>query len=591
LPRRRSAVNKNLTFRAASLTIDGPVSDSGLIGILCRHQSRGGPLMACRSIRWQSAICTAIALTIQAGARFAVAAVSFSGDVIINTGGPSPPIQIGYQSFGSFRIDGGSVYSSGQMSIGQNQPGFGVATVTGNGSQWNITGPADVGISGMAQLNILDGAIVNIAQQGQMRVAASPFGHGTVVVRNPGSVLHVSSQLVLGSSGGTANMEIGDGAVVNAPTGSVQIGPRARLELDEGTLRISQLTQGGVISGAGEIISQSTTINNTGRIEAGAGDVLKITGVGTLQNQGVIFADGGTIEVQRSINNNSFGPNRAEITLRNGVVRIGTSDEGAAVPVQNSGLLAAIGGQNDFHGLVTNVQAGQIAVTNDSVLLFHDSVVANSGAITVFPGSKAIFLEDLELGATAVLQANVAGTEDDTGFGIIEVVDSLSLGSGELEVAVDGAYMPRVGDTFPLITAGGGISGSLSLAATRNLPDVLAWDLDIDASHVVLSVVPALAGDYNANGKVDAADYVIWRKVLDQTGPGLAADGDDNNLVNDADYNLWRANFGNTIDSSPAGAGAIPEPAAVCLAAIAAAAISLSRKRKLDYCSYRSRPL
>ena len=309
----------------------------------------------------------------------------------------------------------------------------------------------------------------------------------------------------------------------------------------------------------------STSVNNLGRIEAGAGDVLMISGSGTLQNQGVIAADGGTIEVQRSINNVTVGPNTSEITLRNGVVRVGVSPQGGPVPLLNSGLLAAIGGQNDFYGLVSNIQAGQIAVTNNSVLLFHDSVTAESGTITVFPGSKAIFLEDLELGEMAVLQANVAGTDDDTGFGEIEVVGNLALGSGSLEVAVEGGYAPQAGDTFPLITAGGGISGSLSLAATPDLPELLTWDLDIDASQVVLSVVPALAGDYNVSGAVDAGDYAVWRKMLNQTGAGLAADGDDNNVVNAADYDLCALNYGRTIGESAAAITAVPEPATIVI--------------------------
>jgi hypothetical protein len=333
--------------------------------------------------------------------------------------------------------------------------------------------------------------------------------------------------------------------------------------LDEGMLRIGQLSNAGVITGSGEIVTSSTIINSTGRIEAGEGDVLMISGVGSpLQNQGVIAADGGTIEVQRNINNTFVGQNKGEVTLRNGVVRVGAPTEVGQPPMENSGLLAAIGGQNDFYGLVSNVQAGQIAATNNSVLIFHDSVSAQSGTVTVFPGSKAIFLEDLALGETAVLQANVAGTDDDTGFGVIEVVGNLALGDGELEVAMDAAYAPQVGDTFPLITAGGGISGSLSLAATPGLPEVLAWDLDIEASQVVLSVMPALAGDYNASGVVDAADYVVWRKLLNQTGAGLAADGDDNNIVNAGDYDLWRTNFGAMIGS---GAVAVPEPAAAWL--------------------------
>ena len=55
-----------------------------------------------------------------------------------------------------------------------------------------------------------------------------------------------------------------------------------------------------------------------------------------------------------------------------------------------------------------------------------------------------------------------------------------------------------------------------------------------------------LPGDFNQDGVVDAADYVLWRNTKGQTGTGLAADGDDDQTVDQADYNLWRANFGRT---------------------------------------------
>ena len=65
---------------------------------------------------------------------------------------------------------------------------------------------------------------------------------------------------------------------------------------------------------------------------------------------------------------------------------------------------------------------------------------------------------------------------------------------------------------------------------------------------VVLLIPPApLPGDYNGNGIVDAADYVIWRDTLNQSvANGTGADGDGNGLIQQADYAVWRANFGNT---------------------------------------------
>ena len=59
-----------------------------------------------------------------------------------------------------------------------------------------------------------------------------------------------------------------------------------------------------------------------------------------------------------------------------------------------------------------------------------------------------------------------------------------------------------------------------------------------------LRPVPAqLAGDFNLNGAIDAADYVLWRNTLGSTS-NLAADGNGNRVVDSGDYTLWRRRFG-----------------------------------------------
>ena len=73
----------------------------------------------------------------------------------------------------------------------------------------------------------------------------------------------------------------------------------------------------------------------------------------------------------------------------------------------------------------------------------------------------------------------------------------------------------------------------------------------------------AVLGDYNRNGVVDGADYVIWRKTDGQTGvtPGTGADGNGDGDINSADYDFWRARLGNTAGSgSGSFVGAVPEP-------------------------------
>jgi probable HAF family extracellular repeat protein len=84
-----------------------------------------------------------------------------------------------------------------------------------------------------------------------------------------------------------------------------------------------------------------------------------------------------------------------------------------------------------------------------------------------------------------------------------------------------------------------------------------AWIARLDAS-------TALPGDFNTDGTVDAADYVVWRKGL-----GTAYDQDD--------YGVWRAHFGASLGVGSGAAAyllgasaeplsaAVPEPASLAL--------------------------
>src|SRR5262249_36818719 len=88
------------------------------------------------------------------------------------------------------------------------------------------------------------------------------------------------------------------------------------------------------------------------------------------------------------------------------------------------------------------------------------------------------------------------------------------------------------------------------------------WDtskLYVDGS---LSV--ALAGDFNHDSMVDAADYVVWRKGL-------------GTIYTAADYNTWRAHFGDGTTGSGTGssttAATIPEPTTSALLILAALGI------------------
>src|SRR4051794_32651620 len=75
----------------------------------------------------------------------------------------------------------------------------------------------------------------------------------------------------------------------------------------------------------------------------------------------------------------------------------------------------------------------------------------------------------------------------------------------------------------------------------------------------LLITSPAVTGDYNRNGIVDAADFVVWRKTLGKTGSGLAADGNGSNSIDAGDYGVWRTRFGPTTTAAQSSASNVPE--------------------------------
>jgi hypothetical protein len=65
---------------------------------------------------------------------------------------------------------------------------------------------------------------------------------------------------------------------------------------------------------------------------------------------------------------------------------------------------------------------------------------------------------------------------------------------------------------------------------------------------IVVTQAGGLIGDYNRNGVVDSADYVVWRNTVGQQVANFSgADGSGNGLIDNDDYNIWRANFGATL--------------------------------------------
>jgi hypothetical protein len=90
---------------------------------------------------------------------------------------------------------------------------------------------------------------------------------------------------------------------------------------------------------------------------------------------------------------------------------------------------------------------------------------------------------------------------------------------------------------------------------------------------------PTLPGDYNGDGVVDGADYIIWRSTVGQTGVSMVADGDHDNTIGSGDYDVWFAHYGNAASGRGALAGqAVPEPKSAMLLIIGTSSILVVRR-------------
>jgi hypothetical protein len=99
---------------------------------------------------------------------------------------------------------------------------------------------------------------------------------------------------------------------------------------------------------------------------------------------------------------------------------------------------------------------------------------------------------------------------------------------------------------------------------------------DVGSPGFVPGVTQALAGDYNGDGSINAADYTVWRNNFGQSVllPGETTP----RVLTRADYDLWKDRY---IEANQAGGAlhqeTIPEPAAVIMATIAVAIAALIR--------------
>jgi autotransporter-associated beta strand protein len=278
-------------------------------------------------------------------------------------------------------------------------------------------------------------------------------------------------------------------------------------------------------------------LNGTASVDAiasgvlsGAGGSLLKDGGGTLKLTAANTYDGGTsIILGRLLVSNTTG-----------------SGTGSGPVTVTAGTL---GGTGSISGAVTVASGAHIAPGESIESLAVGSLTVNSGS----------FL-DFELGAPGS-----PGVTSD----LINVVDTngLTLSGGSV-VLMDGGGLAA--GTYTLIDYAGTLNGDVLNLGTPTGPAGFTYSLSNNPGNTsidLLVTAAGLPGDFNSDGKVDAGDYVTWRKN-DGTNNALANDNGLGVPIGPAHFNLWRANFGNPPGSGAGGrlgGGEVPEPGTAAL--------------------------
>lgn len=248
-------------------------------------------------------------------------------------------------------------------------------------------------------------------------------------------------------------------------------------------------------------------------------------------------------------------------------------DNGNGVWSQAAKLLPADGSQLKQFGtsLAFSGNTAVVGAVGDNTLgtLTGAAYVFERDALSKWHQSNKLLADDAGLleqfGISVALSGNTAvvGANQDTQGGAASGAAYVFRNNGQgnwNQIAKMRASDFQAGDAFGTAVA---LSGTTALVGA---PFAGGVSNKFSGASYRYNVPSGLAGDYNANGRVDTADFVVWRNTVGATGILLAADGNGDGVVNQADYQLWRENFGITAPGAAGGSIAtVPEPATIVL--------------------------
>ena len=453
---------------------------------------------------------------------------------------------------GAYTLNAGQA-SINSMFVGTGTGGVGVMTVSGTGVL-DVGGVLKVYKGNETSLRLYGGTInaaaldlggtpslldwtsgkLNITQSvtwdSAAAVTTTSVAFGSALALSSNRTLMVTGNETLGGAG-PFYLTLNAGAI-HTVTGDLTINPKGTLFINGGNLNTGSLNINGAFafrSGTLGLTGPSgLTVGTGGRLGAtvsvNAGQNLNVTNTVTV-NSGAYLTVAGGFSSGNLVNNGDL-------------VVINTAIDG---PVINNNKTTVVGTVN-FNGPVS----GPGGFFGPGTAQFNGGMAPGASPANVsFEGSLA-------LADTNTLFVEIGGSTPGSQYDRLTITGS-ALIDGTLNVSIVNGFTASGGQQFTILTAGSIVNNGFVLGGSA----VSSFTLLVNSTSVILQAI-GLAGDYNLNGIVDAADFVVWRKGLGTT-------------YTPDDYNVWRDHFGQTASGGSGSAAAtsaqsaVPEPSSVML--------------------------
>jgi T5SS/PEP-CTERM-associated repeat protein len=474
---------------------------------------------------------------------------------------------------GELTVSNGAALSSVTGNIGH-----GKLTVTGQGSLWTNSSLLAVGAFGLsgeppAELRIFDGGrVVSFTQPTGVPLAngiGDGFGsNGLVSVSGAGSSWTHQWLLTVGGDG-SGMLMISDGGRVTSNGGVIADGSGFFLT---GTSSVtvtgigSEWINSGVVT-VGNGRAAALTISNGGRVTSTDGFIAAgFTSFSTAPATVTLSGDNSRWDIsgRLAVGGGSFtsgGP--ALMTVGSGT----TVDVGGETRIFRQGILKLDGGTLATSEIRFDFSGGQFQWTAGTLHVGRYNANLTNSAGMLAPGEpigNTTITGSYTQQAAATLQIEIGGINPTSQHDVVTVQSNVALG-GQLQLALINSFVPGPHNIFTVLSATGNVTGAFSNIANgqRLLTSDGAGSFLVhygstsafNTRQIVLTNFESalLPGDFNRDGSVDAADYVVWRR-----SPS------GNALVDTTNYQTWRSNFGRTAALS-AGSASVPEPSALAI--------------------------